>query len=186
MRDLHPDTLAALKTDHYRATLLKLDFIPTPIYLTDCVIDIEYAGNTYLANGKFLGLGNVKQDIDIKVSNVNVTLDAVENSLVSIMLNNSQNSREVSVSTVILNKNYDIVGEPIAMQSLIVNGTPKISDDRKGGKAIITQALSTEFANWSKTNGRRTTTASQQKHFPNDTGFDFAVDSGKEVKWGRK
>lgn len=186
MRDLHPDTLAALKTDHYRATLLHLDFTPTAVYLTSFVTDIDFAGNTYLANGKLLGLGNVKQSIDIKVSNVNLTLDAVDPTLVSILLNNSQNSRDVNVYTVILNKNYQIQGNPIAMQSLIVNGSPKITDDRKNGKAIITLRLASEFANWSKKSGRRTTPASQQRFFPNDTGFDFAAESGKEIPWGRK
>lgn len=186
MRTLHPDTLAAIKTDHLRAILIKLDFTPTPVYLCNTAFDISYGGNTYLGNGQLLNMGKIKQDIDIRVSNIDLTLDAVDPSLVAILLGTSQNSRNAEISLAILNSDYSIAGTPIPMGSMIVNGAPSITDDPEKGKAEIKQKVSSEFANWKQKGGIRTTPASLQRFAPGDTGFDFAAESGKEYKWGSK
>lgn len=186
MRTLHPDTLTALKADHLRAILIKLDFTPTPVYLNNTAFDIDYNGNTYLGNGQLLSLGKIKQDIDIRVSNLDLILDAVDPSLVAILLGTPQHGRDVDISLVILHGDYSIAGTPIPMSSMIINGAPSITDDPTKGKAIIKQKISSEFANWKQKGGIRTTPASLQRFAPDDTGFDFAAESGKEYKWGAK
>lgn len=186
MRTLHPDTLAALKTDHLRAILVKFDYTPYPVYLSNTPFDVEYQGDIYLGNGQLLGLDKLSQSIDIRVSTSTVSLDAIDPAHVAILLGNPQHGRSVSVALAILNNQYQVQGEIIRMNSMIIDGSPSIDDDPSKGEAKIKQKLSSEFANWEATNGRRTTPASQQRYFPNDTGFDFAAESGKEVKWGRK
>lgn len=186
MKTLHADTLAALKTDHLRAILIKFDYTPTPVYLTNFAADIDFNGKTYLSNGQLLDIGNLKQTVDIRVSSTTVTLDAVEPSLVAILRTNQQHGRAVEISVAILNSDYSIAGSPILMQSMIIDGAPKISNDPSKGKAVINQKISSEFANWKQKSGRRTTPSSQHRFFPGDTGFDFAADSGKEIPWGRK
>jgi len=186
MRTLHPDTLAALKTDHLRAILIKLDFTPTPIYLSNTAFDVVHNGNTYLGNGQLLKIGKIHQDIDIRVSTVELTLDAVDSSLVSLLLGLPQHGRNVELSLAILNNNYSIIGDVMPMYSMIIDGAPSIIDDPSKGKAIIKQKISSEFANWKQKGGIRTTPASLQRFSPNDTGFDFAAESGREYKWGAK
>ena len=183
---LHPDTLARLKTDHQRAVLIKFDYTPTPVYLTNFATDITYGGNTYLSNGQLLGLGDFKQTIDLRVSSTKLTLDAVDPSLVAILRNNPQHGRVIEIYLAILNNDYSIAGTPIIQQNMIIDGAPKITNDPTKGKAFIQQKISSEFANWKQRGGRRTTPASQQRFFPNDTGFDHADDAGKEQPWGRK
>jgi hypothetical protein len=191
MRTLHADTLAALKTDHLRAILIKLAFvtgdgIPSPVYLSNTAFDITYNTNIYLGNGQLLNLGKLKQDIDIRVSNIDLTLDAVDPSLVAILLGTPQHGRDVDISLAILNSDYSIAGTPIPMSSMIINGAPSNTDDPTKGKATIKQKISSEFANWKQKGGIRTTPASLQRFAPGDTGFDFAAESGKEYKWGAK
>jgi len=186
MRTLNAATLAKLQTDHIAAQLIHFDYTPTPVYLTNAPVDIAHGGNTYLANGQLLGLDNLMQTADIRVSTTAITFDAVDPSMVAILLNNPQHGRDVIISQAILNDDYSIAGDPIVMQSMIIDGLPEITDDPKKGVAIIKQKISSEFANWSVKNGRSTTPASQQKHFPTDTGFDFAAESGKEYPWGKK
>ncbi len=186
MKNLHPDTKARLRVDHFRAVLVALDFTPTPVYLTDTPYDIEYGGNVYLATGQLLKVGALAQTMDIRVASTNIEFDAVDPSLVAILRNVSQNNRAVKMSVAILNADYSIAGEPIAMQSMVIDGAPKITDDPKKGVAKIQQKISSAFANWSQKAGRRTTPASQQRFFPNDTGFDFSATTDKEIKWGRK
>jgi len=191
MRTLHADTLAALKTDHLRAILIKLNFVanngtPTPVCLCNTAFDISYNGNNYLGNGQLLNMGKIKQDIDIRVSTLDLTLDAVDPSLVAILLGTPQHGREVNISLAILNNNYSIAGMPIPMSSMIIDGAPNITDDPTKDKAIIKQKISSEFANWKQKGGMRTTPASIQRFAPGDTGFDFAAEASKEYKWGSK
>jgi len=185
MRSLHVDTLAKLKTDHLRAKLLHFDYTPAPVYLTDAPVDIVFDGNTYLGNGMLLGVGDSSQSADIRVSTSTITFDAVDPSMVAILLSNPQHGRAVNISIAILNDDFSVAGLPILMQSMIIDGLPKITDDPSKGKAIIKQKISSEFANWAVKNGRMTTPNNQQKYFPSDTGFDFAAESGKEYPWGR-
>jgi hypothetical protein len=191
MRTLHPETLEALKTDHVRAILIKLAFVtadgtPMPVYLSNTAFDISHVGNTFLGNGQLLNIGKIKQDIDIRVSSLDLTLDAVDPSLVSILLGTPQHGRDVDISLAILNSDYTIAGSPIPMSSMIIDGAPNITDDPSKGKATIKQKISSEFANWKQKGGIRTTPASLQRFSPADTGFDFAAESGREYKWGAK
>jgi len=186
MRNLHPDTLARLKTSHKRCKLVALNLTPNPVYLTDAPVDIEYDNNLYLANGLLLKMGNFKQTIDIRVGSLPIEFSAVTPEMVALLLGSPQDARDVSVLLAILNDDYSIAGLPIIMSSMIVDGEPKIIDDPSKGVATIKQKISSEFANWKMTNGRRTTESSQKKHFPNDTGLAFAAEAGKEHKWGRK
>ncbi len=186
MRSLHPDTLAALKGDHSRAILIKLDLSPEPIYLCNTAFDVVHAGNTYMGNGQLLKIGKINQDITIKVSTIDLTLDAVDPSLVAILLGSPQHGRNVEISLAILDDNYALVGDAIPMYSMIIDGAPSIIDDPTKQSAIIKQKISSEFANWRQKGGIRTTPASLQRFSYGDTGFDFAAESGREYKWGAK
>ena len=41
------------------------------------------------------------------------------------------------------------------------------------------------FYNFDDTNGRRTTEASQQRHYSTDRGMQFASTTTKDIRWGR-
>lgn len=186
MRNIHPDTLTKLKTDHLRALLVRFDYTPVPVMITNAPVDIQYQGETYLANTSLKSLGKIKQSIDIRVSSTSIVMDAVDPSMVAILLSNAQHARKVEIFVVILNDDYSIAGEPISMNSMVIEGTPKIKDDPKKGVATITQQISSEFANWKYKGGRSTTPSSQHRYFPTDTGFNFAAEAGKQYPWGRK
>ena len=186
MRDLHPDTLAALKTDHTRTILVKMDLTPNPIYLNNACFDVYHNGNTYLGNGSLLKAPSIRQDIELRVGTMSIELDAVDPSLVAIFLGADQQGRDVTLSLAILGSNYSVVGDVIHMASMIIDGKPSITDDPKKGKAVIKQKISSQFANWKQKGGIRTTPASLQRLSPGDTGFYFASESGKEYKWGSK
>lgn len=191
MRTLNTSTLTALKADHLRAILIKLDFVdnngdPTPVYLSNTAFDIEYSGHTYLGNGQLLKVGKIQQDIDIKVASMNLLLDAVDPSFVAILLGTPQHGRNVSIDLAILDTNYSVIGSIIPLNSMIIDGAPTITDDPEKGIATISQKISSEFANWQQKGGIRTTPASLQRFAPGDTGFDFAAEAGKEYRWGSK
>ena len=41
------------------------------------------------------------------------------------------------------------------------------------------------FYNFDDNNGRRTTEASQQRHYPSDKGFQYASTTTQDIRWGR-
>jgi len=51
--------------------------------------------------------------------------------------------------------------------------------------SLVTVEVASHWADFDKTAGRRTNTHSQQLHFPNDTGFQFAGDAINDFLWGR-
>ena len=113
-------------------------------------------------------------------------LDAVDPTMVAVLLGYSQHASDVSISLALLNDDFSIAGQPIAMSSMIIDGSPQITDNPKKGTALITQKISSAFANWRAKGGRATTPSSQHRYFPNDTGFKFAAEAGKQYPWGRK
>lgn len=185
MISIHASTQSALAKSHKRAVLLKFDYTPQPIFITNGPVDINYNGQVYKSSGQILGIGSLRQTIDIRVSSSSITFDAVDPTQVALLLGQSQQGRDVTLSLAILNDDYSIIGDVIPMQSLIIDGDPEVVSDPKKSKATVKQKLSTEFANWQQKGGTRTTPSSLQRHAPGDTGFDFAAESGKMYKWGR-
>ena len=77
---------------------------------------------------------------------------------------------------------YSIVAEPIIVfkgkiQSYAVNDAKKTS-------TIVLEVAST-FANFEKTNGRKTNQGSLQREHPNDHSFEFSDQTVADIPWGR-
>jgi len=53
------------------------------------------------------------------------------------------------------------------------------------GSANVTLSVASFFADFNRTNGRRTNPASQNLFFPNDKGMDFSPQIVKDIRWGR-
>jgi hypothetical protein len=51
--------------------------------------------------------------------------------------------------------------------------------------ATLTLECSSQFADFERTNGRRSNPASQNLHFATDRGMDFSPQIVKDIKWGR-
>ena len=51
--------------------------------------------------------------------------------------------------------------------------------------ATVTMTISSLFADFERTNGRKTNPASQQIHFSGDLGMDFSAQIVKDIKWGK-
>jgi hypothetical protein len=51
--------------------------------------------------------------------------------------------------------------------------------------ASVALSVASFFADFNRTNGRRTNPASQNLHFSSDKGMDFSPQIVKDIKWGR-
>jgi len=174
---------AAILTDHIFAHLIKLDLTPTPIFLTEANHSISFGGDTYLGNGILSVIEAVNLRSEVSTGELRIEFSGADQTIIQSVLANQQINRIVTINKAFLNGST-IIDTPIEIWSGLITGH-SIADER-GGEATIQLTVASEWADFEKTIGRRTTLASQQKFFPNDKGFEFAGETAKEIKWGVK
>jgi len=181
-RTVNATTLTALQSDEVRlAHLLELDF-DTTIPLTDAPFDITFGNWTYQALGHFLSLTTVKESQSLRVGSMTINISGVEQSYVSLFLNQQYVNRRVIVYLAILNGQGVIQGDPIKTFDGEVTGY-SLQDSAE--TCTINMNVASHWSDFERINGRRTNQNSQQYHFPNDTGMRFAAESVRDIRWGK-
>lgn len=179
---IDPAIEAALLSDYTRAHLVTLELNGVTLRYTENGYDLDYAGNTWLANGLLLDMGNPKYTAELRVNETDLSFTAADLTTLAIILNNPQYNRRVTVDRVYLDDDGEIVGDPIRLNNWRIVGWT--SGDEVSGESIIALRMASEFADWQKPAGRRTTPASQQRFYPTDLGLEFAASVNKEQRWG--
>ena len=192
-RDDYPDIRNEYSRDHnFAVDLISLAIKdssgnPDTIRLCSGMIDIEYQSNTYTAQGEFLGYSAIKEDYDVKVGRVTVTLSGLDNNFISKFTTVDQVGAEVVVSKVFLDLNsLDVVSNYaiIMYKGEIVNTSIQESAET----ATINIESASVFADFERLAGRKTTDWSnwyfQSTQY--DTAFEKAGFVGNtEFLWGR-
>lgn len=165
--------------------LVQLDFAQGTLYLTTAPFDHVWNSNNYLGNGLLLKLSESSAKTQLSSLSKNITFSAVSSTIRALVLGQSQVNREVIIHEVLLDgddiNGFTMIDQPILEWQGIISSI-KISDDKKSPKVEI--STTGVFDDFDRRVNRITTVASQQRHFPNDTGFRFASESNKEIKWG--
>ena len=175
----------------FAADLIELH-LATPLYFTSTNIDIDYDSNTapdsgvntYLAQGQFLYYGNIVESSDLRVGQVDLTFTAVDTTTVALLINNNYMNKRVVIYRAVLDADYSFTSDDVftVFDGNIMNYSIRESE----GTATVTMTVASQFADFERTNGRKTNTASQQVHFSTDLGMDFSTQVVKDIKWGRK
>jgi hypothetical protein len=187
------DTLLISKLSNNRLYVVDLVelHLDTAVYFTNGHIDISYDSitapdigtNTYIAQGQYLGFGDVTESQDIRVSSLALTFTAVDYTTLAYVLNNDYIDRRVVMYRVVLNDDYTFNTKNVFQyfDGNINDFTINESNDT----ATLTLRVSSQFADYERTNGRRTNNTSQQRFFPTDVGMEFAPQIQTDIKWGR-
>lgn len=181
-RTVNASTLTALQSDSIRlAHLVRFGF-DTELFVTDYAHQITYDGNDYLAASHFLALDTTQETQDLRVGSMSVSLSAVDQSYVSIFLNQQYINRRMRIWLAILNSSGQIIGDPIKTFDGEITG---YSLNNSKDSAVINIDAASHWADFERKTGRFTNLNSQQYYFPNDTGMRFAAESIKDIKWGK-
>jgi len=172
------------------ADLIEMHF-STPLYFTTTNINLQYdsptapdAGtNTYLAQGLFLNYGDIIENSDLRVGTLELNFTAVDPTMVAVLINNDFIDKRVVLYRTVLGSDYSFTDDDVFT----------IFDGRISGWAIseeqntanVSLSVASFFADFNRTNGRRTNPASQNLYFPNDRGMDFSPQIVKDIRWGR-
>lgn len=190
------DFATSLNTKLAGNTLFVADLIElhlaTNLYLTSSNINIPYDSptapdtgtNTYLAQGQFLFFGNVTESSDLRVGQIDMTFTAVDTTTIALLINNEYINKRVVIYRAIMAEDYSFTSDDVftIFDGRIIGYSIRETNE----SATVVLTVASQFADFERTNGRRTNPASQQVHFPNDKGMDFSAQIVKDIKWGRK
>lgn len=182
-RPINSSVITELAKDNFRLCHLVHFALSSDIYITDYGHDLSYGGNTYLASDSLLAIASPQETQELRVGQINVTLSAAEQSFVSIFLNQNWINREATISRAVISASGTVIGAPI----VVFNGQiTQFQIDEGGDKSDVTVALASHWADFDKKAGRFTNNNSQQYFFDGDLGFEYAANTVKDLKWGRK
>lgn len=182
MIDVDPLVEQELQGDYTSAHLVTFFLNGATLRYTENGHDIEYGGETYISNGLLIAMGEPKYTSQLRVNEVEISLSGADLTTIALFLNNPQYNRRVIVNRAYLDDDGDVIGEPIVLNNFRVIGWG-VDDDHEG-ESIVAIKMASEFADWEKPSGRRTSEASQQRFFSADRGFEFAASVQKELRWG--
>ena len=152
-------------------------------YFTDGFFDVDHGGNTYQAQGTFLGIGSAEESNEVIVGKTQVTLSALETANITTYATSSIINKSVTVRLAFLNPvDYTFVGDPVITFKGKIQ-TYAVMDAKKTSTIVL--EVSSTFANFEKTNGRRTNQGSLQREHPTDFGFEFSDQTVADIPWGR-
>ena len=162
----------------------------------DLTIDVNGTPTTYKATGKMLGVSNIDQNTGLEIDKLSIFLNALAkddgygNPLLLTFMDNDTIyiDQVVTVRRVFLNSDFSIDNN-----FQIFKGT--ISDIQVTTSNTDTRTLviesSSHWVDFTRINTKRTNTSSQNsrtflKNLPaaqKDLGFDYAVETNKDIEW---
>ena len=181
-RTIDAATVTALSSDSIRmANLIQMDFSPV-VRITDWHRELSLLSETWESSGHILNISSATETAELRINSVSLTLSGVDQTFLSLFLNNNYHDIRVRRYKAFLDSSEAIIGAPV----MVFDG--RISDfglDENEGQSNIEIVVASHWANYDAKNGRRSNHNSQQKHFPGDDGFEFAADTVEDIKWGR-
>ena len=181
-----------LRTEFYRDSFICIDLVridtPTPRYLATGGMDLVYDGNTYTAQGDFIGFSSLSEDFDIKVGKFSIYLSGVFTTLVNTFVNTDYEGRRVRVYKVFLNRTTGAIVGSTAIT--MFDGQIYNVNIQEGTRSCqITLECSSLFADFERSAGRKTTNATNWLF--QGTTVDKCMEKAgfvgsQEFKWGKK
>lgn len=164
--------------------LFEAEFVSETLRLFSGGYDLTWNSETWLGNGWFKGLSNVKETGGVESSGVEVTLSGVPDTLISLVLGDSRQNLTGKLYLGFFDSSWSIIADPF----LFFEGgldVPKISDSNSDLDLILTYENHLVFLK--RKRELRFTDQTQQALFPGDLGFQF-VNSLAEWSgyWGKK
>jgi hypothetical protein len=166
MRSIPIQTDSLLDGD--RATVFALIHIktPTPILATNCHRDLGFNDQVFKTDTGLLKVPLITQEFSVSASSVSITFSDFNDAYLAMALENNISYKQLDIHIAILNPETDEIDYIIPS---IYRG---YLDDTKPGIHQVTFEFKNHMHNFSKVAGRRTNSASQNRFYPSDQGFE--------------
>ena len=155
-------------------------------YFTQAPYNLTLAdGNKYLAAGGLLSMSDYTDNAAFSIDKISIGIAAV------VEMEPGKSALETIQTLQYIDKPVTIyrafmeqhqVEHQIILYSGYIN-TISAAFDTQGDTTQATIDISSHWTDFDRVSTRYTNSKSQQEFFPNDLGFDYAVDVQKEVTW---
>lgn len=154
------------------------------VYATDAAFPIVFNGNTYLANGEFLGFDGLSESIEMQSSTIRVQLSGVDGTYVAAALTEDYIDRRMVIRKGFLNTTTGaLLVDPFAIFDGKMDA-PVINEDPVAGTCTVTVTASNQWVDFERKAGRHTNDQEQQIHAPGDRFFEFVSEVARTITWG--
>lgn len=180
-RSLNASLISELATNKLNPVELIYLGVSTGSYYTDHYKDLTFDGNTYTASSLFLGSSEVQETADVAVNTLTLKFSGADLTIISLLLNNNYMNKPAKVYRGFLDDSQALIADPF----LLFDG--RISNfalEENATTSSINIIVTSHWADFEKTSGRRTAENLQKLYFPNDKGMEFASKTAQKIKWG--
>jgi len=182
-RGISAALITELAKDSFNLCNLIFIDVGSGLYLTDYFHDITYDGNDYLASDHLIGVGSPRESRDLRVNNLTVQVSGVEQSYISLFLQNDFVNKQAIIRKAGIDDDGSIIGDPM----ITFNGRVTRFEIRESkSTSEVSIEIASHWADFDKKGGRLTNNNSQQFFFDGDIGFEYAANTVRDLKWGRK
>ena len=177
---MKPDSalMQALEARHSFAHLLAFRLGSQMFYLTDSDTVIDHGGDKYVP-GFVKEIGEIEQTSTPRLNEIQPQLHAIDQTFVGLFLSENWMNGPFTVSQIV----WDEVGETAGLIQLFNGLMTDISIDEQNSS--ITVSVTSVWADFEKSSGIKTNVASQQRHYPECTGFRWGAQAGEDIPWAR-
>jgi len=159
----------------------------TPVNFTDCSFaltsSISGSSVTYNPQGFVKNLSQFSEEVDITKSSLRIGLSAVDQTYISIVLNENVVNDQVKIFRGFLDSNNSLIADPFLLYDGQID-TFEINEGEDSSDIVFT--VVSHWADFQKVSGRKTNPTSQQRFFSGDNGMEFSSETVQDIKWGRE
>ena len=175
-----------LATNDIRPVHLITIGFSSPVNITDCSFpltsSVSGSSVTYTTSDFIMGLSNFTEETDVTKTSLTLSLSGADQTFISTVLNENVVNDSVDIFRGFLNDSNALIADPFLLYSGTID-TFGISENQKS--STLSLQIVSHWADFDKTNGRRTNNTSQQRFFSADVGMDFSSQTVQDIKWGR-
>ncbi len=180
---------AAAAEDGDLLHLISLVFSGGTQFLTTAPHNVVFSGDTYVAVGGHLGFDVVQESGDLTGQGVRVTLDGVDQTVISPLLAQNYIGRTAKVYQAHMDSSGALVSDPVLLFEGLLNSRFSVKESRNPdgtGTVVVTTTIVSPLVSFRQRRGIRMTLASHQHHFPADTIMrHISTISNRQVPWGK-
>lgn len=172
-----------LKSRSEPCHLIEYEFDDGTIYQTDAWKNIDWGGNSYVAQGHFLGFTGLRETFDLQIPTVTIALSAVDQTWIAVALTKDYIDRPVRIYKAFIDYVAGVVSDPLLIFDGRMDAMP-IHDDPDGGTCTIALTATNQWSDFERRPGRHTNNNEQQALFAGDLFFERAGQANRDIKWG--
>lgn len=163
--------------------LFEVYFDDETVFATDAYSNVNWGGNTYVADGDMLAYDGVAETIEMQAAQVMITLSGVDQAWIARVLSKNYLTRRIVVRLAMLDASWQVIVDP----GIVFDGEmkqPQVATDPDSGTCQVTIVASHAASDIDNLSGRRTNDRLQQMQFPGDGIFKFAQQANNQLVWG--